>query len=194
MILYLHGLNSSGASLKAAQLRAALGPTEVLSPSYPAHRPQSAVAALTAFLQRRLGEHSRPEPWLWVGSSMGAFYGRYLAQRFAVRHLVLINPALRPWELLAAYRGETFTTASGESYLVDGALIEATRLYAVEESAPEPPTTLFLDQGDEVIDWRIAEAIYRDRARVLSFPGGDHAFAHLARALPIIRDTYWALG
>jgi predicted esterase YcpF (UPF0227 family) len=194
MILYLHGLNSSGASLKAAQLRAALEPIEVLSPSYPAHRPRPAVQALTAFLQRRLHEHPRAEPWLWVGSSMGGFYGRYLAQRFAVRHLVLINPALRPWELLAAYRGETFTTASGERYLVDTALIEATRLYAVDDSAPEPPTTLFLDQGDEVIDWRIAEAIYRRRARVLSFPGGDHAFAHLDRALPLIRDTYRALG
>ena len=121
---------------------------------------------------------------------MGGFYGRFLARRFPVDHLFLINPALRPWDLLAHHRGETFTTADGTSYRVDDALIEATRRYRVDDDAPEPPTTLFVDRGDEVIDYRIAEEIYRDRGRLLLFPGGDHAFAHLDATLTVIRDTY----
>ena len=190
MIVYLHGLNSSGASHKASRLRSALSPIPVLSPSYPAHRPDEAVEILVDCLEQMQRGLAPGERWLWVGSSMGGFYGRFLARRFPVDHLFLINPALRPWDLLAHYRGETFTTADGTSYRVDDALIEATRRYRVDDDAPEPPTTLFVDRGDEVIDYRIAEEIYRDRGRLFLFPGGDHAFARLDAALTVIRDTY----
>jgi len=68
MILYLHGLNSSGGSAKAALLRRELAPIEVRSPTYPAHRPVRAVAELSDYLVTlpisRL---------LVVGSSMGGF-------------------------------------------------------------------------------------------------------------------------
>lgn len=190
MIVYLHGLNSSGASLKAGQLRSALFPIPVLSPSYPAHRPDEAVAILANCLEELRCKLSARERWIWVGSSMGGFYGRFLARQFPVDHLYLINPALRPWELLEPYRGETFTTAGGESYRVDETLIEATRHYQVADDAPGPPTTVFLDEGDEVIDYRIATEIYRNRGRLYIFPGGDHAFAHLDATLDLIREAH----
>ena len=41
MLIYLHGLNSSNQSHKAGVLRERLAPSQVLVPSYPAHRPVS---------------------------------------------------------------------------------------------------------------------------------------------------------
>ena len=73
MIVYLHGLNSSGASHKATWLRSALSPIPVLSPSYPAHRPDEAVEVLVDCLQQMQRGLATGERWLLVGSSMGAF-------------------------------------------------------------------------------------------------------------------------
>jgi len=188
MVVYLHGLNSSSRSHKAAVLRGALAPVRLLAPDYPAHRPDAAVAVLSDFLSE-LAEQS-PAPVV-VGSSMGAFYGQYLARRFPVRHLYMINPALKPWELLPAYVDTPMTTAGGEEYRLTRAVIEATRAYGIDDpcDAAVVPTTLFLDQGDEVIDYRVAEAMYRDCGRVLIYPGGDHGFAHLEQAIAVIRTS-----
>jgi predicted esterase YcpF (UPF0227 family) len=128
-----------------------------------------------------------------IGSSMGGFYGQYLAHRFPVSHLFMINPALKPWELLSAFAETSMTTANGETYRLSKDMIEATRAYGVEQPCDGDddgvPTTLFLDRGDEVIDYRIAEALYRDCGRLLLYDGGDHAFQHMPQAIDIIRDT-----
>jgi predicted esterase YcpF (UPF0227 family) len=49
------------------------------------------------------------------------------------------------------------------------------------------PTTVFLDEGDEVIDYRIAESIYRDCGQVMVFAGGDHAFRHMDRVIEALQ-------
>ena len=50
-------------------------------------------------------------------------------------------------------------------------------------------TTLFLDKGDEVIDYRIAESIYRTCGRVILYEGGDHAFQHIHEAIAVMRES-----
>lgn len=177
MLVYLHGLNSSGRSAKALRLRERLAPHRVLAPDYPAHRPQAAVEALSGFFAG-LGD-TRPAV---VGSSMGGFYGQWLARRFAFSHLYLINPALTPWDLFPPHIGETMTAADGERYLITAELIEQTRCYAVPNPCDGIPTTVFLDRGDETIDYRIAESIYRPCGRLTIWDGGDHAFQHLEEA------------
>lgn len=184
MLIYLHGLNSSDQSQKAAVLRERLAPTRVLTPAYPAHRPDAAIATLTDLFRQRTGE----QPPIVVGSSMGGFYAQYLARRFTFAHLFLINPALTPWDLLREFEGVPQTTDYGETYYIDRALIESTRQYGVDNPCDGIPTTLLLDRGDEVIDFRIAEALYRDCGRLLLFEGGDHSFQHLEEALTVIRE------
>ena len=190
MIVYLHGLNSSSQSHKAALLREALATEKLLAPDYPAHKPNEAVATLTAQMQELTKKGAAP---MLIGSSMGAFYGQYLARQFPVSHLFMINPALRPWELLPTFLDVPMTTASGETYRLSADVIESTRAYGIEHPCEDDddgvPTTLFLDQGDEVIDYRIAEAMYRDCGRLLLYAGGDHAFQHMEHAIGIIRDT-----
>ena len=183
MLVYLHGLNSSGQSVKARMLREGLSPHTVLAPDYPAHRPAAAVQRLGDFFAD-LGA-VRPAV---IGSSMGGFYGQWLARRFAFSHLFLINPALTPWDLLLSHQGETMTTADGESYQITADLIEATRPFGIADPCDGVPTTLFLDRGDEVIDFRIARTCYLDCGRVMMWDGGDHAFQHLDAAMAVIRD------
>lgn len=183
-LVYLHGLNSSSLSYKAGVLRQRLAPLPVLAPSYPANRPDDAVAFLSAFFERLQGE----APPLVVGSSMGGFYGQYIARHFPIRHLFMINPALAPWDLMAEFVGRTMTTTAGETYTITTELIDRTRPYGIADPCDGVPTTLFLDKGDEVIDYRIADTIYRDCGRVMIFPGGDHAFQHLDEAIAVIHE------
>ena len=96
MLVYLHGLNSSSHSFKAGLLRQRLEPFPMLAPSYPAHRPEKAIQRLKSVL----ASLSDRQPLFVVGSSMGGFYGQFLARQFPVAHLFLINPALQPWTLL----------------------------------------------------------------------------------------------
>ncbi len=180
-LVYLHGLDSSGASAKADKLRQAFGAAAVFSPSYPAHRPAAAVAALRARLSDAALTHA-----VVVGSSMGGYYGRYLAQELDFSHLVLINPALRPWELLPRHLGER-VTATGERYRLTLELAQATHPYAVPPGADRTPITVLLDEGDEVIDYRIAAGIFRGQAAIQTYPGGDHAFAHMPEAIQRLR-------
>jgi len=182
MLVYLHGLNSSARSAKAALLRQGLAPHEVVAVDYPAHRPGVAVERLSAFLAG-LG----PACPAVVGSSMGGFYGQWLARRFPFSHLFLINPALTPWDLFPHHLGETMTTADGERYQVNADLIDATRPYAIPDPCEGTPTTVFLDRGDEVIDYRVAESLYRRCGRLMIWDGGDHAFQHMDQAIAIIR-------
>jgi len=185
MLIYLHGLNSSDQSRKAGVLREHLAPSRVLVPPYPAHRPDAAIANLSDFFHGLQGKR----PPIVVGSSMGGFYAQYLARRFTFAHLFLINPALTPWDLLRDLEGMPQTTAYGETYLLDRDLIESTQKYEVNTPCDGIPTTLFLDQGDEVIDFRIAESLYRDCGRLLIFEGGDHEFQHLEEAIAVIREA-----
>ena len=183
-ILYLHGLNSSSLSYKAGRLRQRLAPFPLLAPAYPAHRPHAAIARLSALLEALEGT----VPPLVVGSSMGGFYGQYLARRYDFARLFLINPALMPWDLLSAYLGQTMTTAAEDSYLVTRELIDQTRAYGILDPCDGVPTTLFLDRGDEVIDYRIAEGLYRDCGRLFIYDGGDHGFQHLEEAIAVVRE------
>ena len=190
MIIYLHGLNSSSHSNKAMLLRTALASETFFAPDYPAHRPDKAVAQLTVLLSEL---SRRGPPPVLVGSSMGGFYGQYLARQQPVAHLFMINPALRPWQLLSGYADTPMVTASGETYRLSAEIIESTRAYGIDNPCDGHddgmPTTLFLDQGDEVIDYRVAQDIYRRCGRVLVYAGGNHAFAHMPQAIDLIRTT-----
>lgn len=189
MIIYLHGLNSGGISGKAGTLRKALAPIPLASPTYPAHRPMQAVYDLQRFISERIEEHPR---LLIIGSSMGGFYGQYLARQFkqSICRLVMINPALRPWELLTDCVGEQHNEVTGESYPLTLEHIEQTRRFGIHRVDDDIPTTLLLDQGDEVIDYRIAAEMYRDNGELFLFEGGDHRFQHMDEAIEIIRDRY----
>ena len=186
--IYLHGLNSSGDSEKAGILTERLAPIPVLAPDYPAHQPDNAIERLSDFLRGLVAGPDAASGLVLIGSSMGGFYGRYLARHFDIEHLFMINPALKPWSLLREFIGQSMTTALGETYEVTRKMVEQTRHYAVEGPADGAPTTIFIDAGDEVVPPAIARGLYANHGRVMTFPGGDHCFQHLDAAIDVIRS------
>jgi len=184
MILYLHGLNSAGTAGKAITLREALAPIPVISPTYSAHKPKQAVAELSQWVQELICKDAK---LMIIGSSMGGFYGQYLARQFPIFHLVMINPALKPWEFLHQREGEHQNFVTGERYQLTVEEILQTRCYEIDNVNDGVPTTLFLDKGDETIDYRMAAGIYRDSGERVIFEGGDHRFQHMQEAIKHIR-------
>lgn len=184
--VYLHGLNGSSRSLKAGLLRRALAPAPLLAPDYPAHRAGEAVRELTTAL-RAAGAGG---PLTLIGSSMGGFYGQYLARQLPTAHLFLINPALDAVGLWRALPRGTMVSGQDEPYRLREPDIAALAPYVIADPCAAPvPTTLFLDEGDELIDWRIAATHYARCGRVHHWAGGNHAFAHLDAAVAIMRAT-----
>ncbi|MES9862214.1 MAG: YqiA/YcfP family alpha/beta fold hydrolase [Candidatus Thiodiazotropha sp. LLP2] len=187
MIVYLHGLNSAGSSGKAAFIRQALPNIEVVSPTYPAH---SADLAVTRLMQEMsglfVGESKNSEPRILVGSSMGGFYGAWLAGRLGFHHLIMINPALQPWCLLKQVVGWQCNEALDEGYFLSSRMIAATREFATDPGELITPVTLLLDKGDELIDYRIARDLYGESAEVICYEGGSHTFEHMQEAVELI--------
>lgn len=181
MIIYIHGFNSSPASSKAQLLHArlsALGRArEFLAPALP-HSP-AAAAQLLEDLARR-----HPQAAL-VGSSLGGFYATWLAEKFALR-AVLVNPAVRPYELLDSHVGRQKNFHTGEEY--DFTLQHVAELRALEVAAITPQRYLLMvETGDEVLDYRRAVEMYRGAPQMV-IAGGDHGFSDFADYLDRVMD------
>lgn len=171
--VYIHGFNSSPASSKARLLHErlmTLGTAhEFLAPALP-HSP-AAAARLLEDLAR-----AHPQAAL-VGSSLGGFYATWLAERFALR-AVLVNPAVRPYELLAGEVGRQKNFHTGEEYDFTAQHVVELRQLEVDSITAER-YLLMVETGDEVLDYRNAVEKYRGaQQRVIE--GGDHGFSDFA--------------
>lgn len=185
VIIYLHGFNSGGSSAKATWLRNHLPDITVLSPTYPSHLADEAPARLREYVAQVRRDHPHDTRLLLVGSSLGGFWARYLAPEWGAS-MALINPAMYPENLTQAV-GLIKNEATGEEYVLTLEQVNALTRYQVAKCNPKVPTLVLLDEDDEVLDYREAEAFYRDCARVIVYPGGSHGFEHLNEALPEIR-------
>lgn len=189
MIVYLHGFNSGGKSAKATWLRQHLPDITVLSPTYPAHMADAAPRFLREYFATVRREYPRDKRLLLVGSSMGGFWARYLAPELGAG-MVLINPAMTPETTLLRVVGSNKNEATGEEFVLTEEQVRALGRYQVLTCDPKVPTLVLLDEADEVLDYRAAEAFYRKCGRVIVYPSGSHRFDHMAEALPEIRKLY----
>ena len=169
-VIYIHGFNSSPASSKARLLQerlAALGRAhDFIAPALP-HSPAAAA--------RLLAEIAREYPHAaLVGSSLGGFYATWLSEQFALR-AVLLNPAVRPYELLEGHVGRQKNFHTGEEY--DFTMQHVAELRALEvESITAQHYLLMVATGDEVLDYRSAIERYR-AARQVIIEGSDHGLS-----------------
>jgi uncharacterized protein len=192
MIVYLHGFNSGGTSTKATWLRQQLPDIPVLSPTYPAHLATEAPEFLRRYITAARREQGQDRRLLLIGSSLGGFWSRYLAPALDAG-MVLINPALQPETDLLDVIGSNKNEATGEEYVLTAEQVRALARCQVPTCNPAVPTLVLLDEADEVLDYRVAQAFYRNCGRVLVYPGGSHRFEHMAEALPDIRRLYESL-
>jgi predicted esterase YcpF (UPF0227 family) len=180
-LVYLHGFNSAPQSHKAQVLQEYLlahGLGERFAcPALP-HLPSAAIEVI----EQEISRHRSP---VLVGSSLGGFYATYLAEKHALR-AVLINPAVSPQADLASLVGLQHNLYTGEAYELTGAHIDQWRALVQEQIRPEN-YLLMVETGDEVLDYRLATEKYRG-ARTILVEGGDHSFRSFPQHLPALLE------
>ncbi len=180
-LLYLHGLNSSAMSKKATQLAGLmkrLGLSERLRVPELHHHPRQALVQMQAAIDELGG---RP---LLVGSSLGGYYATHLAERYGLK-AVLINPAVNPHQLFDGFLGTQKNLYTGEAWELTHDHVDA--LAELEVPAPQDPQRIqvWLQTGDETLDYRRAQAFYRACALRIE-AGGDHGFQGFAEKMPTL--------
>ena len=181
MIVYIHGFNSSPASAKAQLLKArleALGRgAEFAAPALP-HSPARAAALLAALVTRHRGA-------ALVGSSLGGYYATYLAEKHGLK-AVLLNPVVRPYELLAPLIGRQKKFHTDDEYDFTARHIAELRALEVERVTPAR-YLLIVAKGDEVLDYRRAVERYPG-CRQLVIEGSDHGLSDFADFLETVLE------
>jgi predicted esterase YcpF (UPF0227 family) len=181
MLIYIHGFNSSPASFKANLLKARMEAfgrgAEFAAPALP-HRPAQAAAQLDALVAKHPGA-------ALVGSSLGGYYATWLAERHGSR-AVLVNTAVRPYELLRTELGVQKNFHTGAEYEFTPRHLDELRTLEVVRVTPER-YLLVVATGDEVLDYRHAVEMYRG-CRQIIVEGGDHGFSNFADHVPEVLE------
>lgn len=188
MLIYVHGFNSSALSYKAGLLRekmAQLGLSAHYACPELSHRPAQAMAQLQALITPQ-DAHTLT----LVGSSLGGYYATHLVETLRVR-AVLVNPAMRPYELLAPYAGLQKNLYTGEEYQFTAEHVAELRALEVDHITPER-YLLITAAGDEVLNYRDAVARYAGCEQII-VNGGDHGFRGFADYLDTV-ITFWQRG
>lgn len=188
LLIYVHGFNSSALSYKAGLLRehmAKLGMAEQYTCPELSHRPTQAMAQLQALI----APHDAHTVTL-VGSSLGGYYATHLVETLGAR-AVLVNPAVRPYELLAPYTGPQKNPYTGEEYRFTAEHIAELRALEVERITAER-YLLITATGDETLDYRDGVVRYAGCEQVI-VNGGDHGFRGFADYLDTV-IAFWQRG
>ncbi|TFH91737.1 esterase YqiA [Vibrio ouci] len=178
LLLYIHGFNSSPLSHKANVMKAyceAQRPDiKVVIPRLPCF-PQSASALLLDIVNQYKDDYRIG----LVGSSLGGYMSMWLNAQFGFK-AVVVNPAVKPYELLVDFLGEQENPYTNEKYLLEAVHID--ELKALDTPSIASPSDFWLLQQveDEVLDYRQAVTHFSG-ARQTVEEGGDHSFVDFER-------------
>jgi predicted esterase YcpF (UPF0227 family) len=185
-IVYLHGFISSPRSKKAVMLgdylrNVATGVDYVVPEMH--HRPARAVAQAAAACER-----VPVTDLTLVGSSLGGFYATVLAERTGCR-AALLNPAVRPHAHFHKHLGAQKNMYTGEEFTLTPEHVD--ELKAMQPAAISRPERywLFVETGDEVLDYREAVDFYAGALQTV-VRGGDHALVSFPEHVPELVE--WA--
>ena len=177
-VIYIHGFNSSEQSYKAVRFGEHMAQFDVdYQVPRLTHEPLHAILQLEQLLN---------DDTVLLGSSLGGFYATYLSQRYSIP-AVVINPAVRPFELLDNYLGPNYNPYQDTHYELDTRHMDALRsLYL---SQLDTPSLLYLLQqtGDEVLPFQQAVNYYSQCKQHVEF-GGDHSFIGFEQTFASIVD------
>lgn len=119
-----------------------------------------------------------------MGSSLGGFYATYLSQKYGLP-AVLINPAVRPFELWEKHIGEHRNYYTDEVHTVSREHIDELQQIDVK-TLEQPENFLVLVQtGDETLDY--TQAVEKFTAtNCIVREGGNHSYENYLAELPLI--------
>ena len=186
-ILYLHGFLSSPKSVKAQATKAYFmkhHPDVTLHIPELSNYPSKVEAQLLSLIEATPALQNGD--LRLIGSSMGGYLSTFLLEKFGGK-AVLINPAVRPYELLQSFIGTHQNPYSGEQFdIVDGdmAIIKALEATTIKDASKY---RVMLQTNDETLDYRLAEEKYVNSHLVIE-QGGDHSFVGYEDHLPAIAE------
>jgi len=182
-IIYLHGFQSSALSIKGQQIKdycQQQGNLQVHLPdlNMPPAQTIAHVAAMIESLDRVV----------LVGSSLGGFYATQLVAKYGVP-AVLINPAMRPWQLFRDLFGvEQIPYVVSEKWTLDHTHLDQLEQMAVPFVQDADKILVLLQQGDEVLDYREAQRYYSSashQSMLITEANGNHAMENFADKIPM---------
>lgn len=182
ILIYIHGFNSSPQSHKAGLLRQWLAihrpDIQFIAPDLNLV-PQQA-AQLLADLVR-----TYPHAGL-IGSSLGGFYATWLNQHYGNK-AVLINPAVRAYDLLSTLLNEQGVYQTEKGYILTQSQID--ELLALEVDVLNTPERLWvlLQTADETLNYHLALTKY-PYSPLLVEEGGSHVFDSFGQHIPAMID------
>lgn len=184
--VYLHGFLSSPQSTKAQQLLQYFTcrkmSQQLIVPTL-AFAPAEAIRQAERALQQMLSREGISEVFI-IGSSLGGFYATWLSQKYQCK-AVLINPAVRPYDLFDDYLGPNKHFYDGNTYTLELKHIEQLRQLEVEPLLQPQQLFLLLQTADETLDYRLAADKYRKCPSWIE-AGGNHSFVGFIEQLPRI--------
>ena len=189
MLIYIHGFNSSPESTKANQLKSfaeSLTFGDFLQVPQLSYEPKKAMSELEQLVKKQLNSSThRPGcgPCL-IGSSLGGYYATWLAEKYDCR-AVLINPAVKPYELFDDYLGTNKNDYTGEEFELTMSHLDDLRKMDVEKISNPDRYLLMLQTGDEVLDYKLAIEKYAAVPSIVE-EGGSHGFMGFNRHLETV--------
>ncbi|MGB5279406.1 MAG: YqiA/YcfP family alpha/beta fold hydrolase [Gammaproteobacteria bacterium] len=179
-ILYLHGFKSSPESHKAKLLQAYMRRRDLSDYIEIPQIPPIPVDAIE-LLRGRAELITRDTGLSLVGSSLGGFYATWLAEKYHCP-AVLINPAVKPHELLKQYLGENTNYYTAERWVLNESHIRQFSELYIEKITQPQRYLLMLQTGDQTLDYREAKEKYADCPCIIE-QGGTHEFEGFERYL-----------
>ncbi|MBQ4861471.1 esterase YqiA [Pseudoalteromonas sp. MMG013] len=172
-VIYIHGFNSSELSFKALQFGewfASQGYScEYLTPRL-SFDPRIAISQLVALIE--------PDTVL-IGSSLGGYYATYLSQLYGLK-AVVINPAVKPFDLLADYLGAQYNPYQKIHYELTLDHVEALKQLHCATLVHPQLVMLLQQMGDEVLPYQQAVRYFMACEQRIEF-AGDHSFMAFQR-------------
>jgi predicted esterase YcpF (UPF0227 family) len=186
MLIYIHGFNSSPESYKASLLRDfanRINMPDILEIPALAYEPILAMQQLQQLIEKYHSHHAL-RPLCFIGSSLGGYYATWLAEKYDSR-VVLINPAIKPYELFEDYLGHNRNLYTGEEYELTMDHIDQLKAFEVNSISKPDRYLLMIQTGDEVLDYKMAMNKYAAVPSIVE-EGGGHEFAGFERHLETV--------
>lgn len=171
-VIYLHGFLSSPQSVKAQQTEkyvAVHHPDLDFDVPELSNYPLEAAAQIESLVHMHAGKKLR-----FIGSSMGGFLSTHFVEKLGGK-AVLINPAVKPFELLEDYLGPHTNPYTQQNFELSEQHIDDLISLNTHEIAQPKCYRVYLQTGDETLDYRLAQGKYQGGQLVIE-KGGDHSF------------------
>ncbi|GEM74249.1 esterase YqiA [Vibrio sagamiensis NBRC 104589] len=114
-----------------------------------------------------------------IGSSLGGYFSTWLNAQYGLR-AVVVNPAVKPYELLVDYLGQQTNPYTSETYTLEYHHIDELKALDVERLVSPQSFWLLQQTEDEVLNYRQAVEKFALAQQTVE-EGGDHSFVGFER-------------